>query len=1489
MEKIVPMERASWRAWCVALFLVLVAGARAQTPVFSPGQAAFLAEMNTFLTSANKKEAQAFMETRFVPFWNGSFLSTAQRTRLAAVANTMAKKRFTAFPDFRDMLATAADFPAKGHSPQEFDAWLSMLEQAGKSPRKQELVDMLDLGNTLMANNTLYSTAGSEWHVRGGKFTLMYDTVPRVAFGAVDLVWATKTDSSVIRGTTGAYYPLTITWAGKGGTITWERAGLAPSATFVKWDQPYHLKLKTTEIVLDSVKFTDPYFDRVLLGRVTDKLRANVTAASASYPRFESYDLRKRIKDIVPGMDFEGGFAMQGAKLLGYGTKEEPASLTFIHEGKPFIITKGLTYTIDPEKVTSENVAVTIMLAEDSIYHPSVTLRFMRSKKQLTLIKPDEGLSKGPFYDSFHKLDMYFEELRWKQGDPLLQLGNMQGTTQTSTSFESFNYFEKRRYTALLGIDNVHPLSRVRDYSKQAGDEFDVKGFAQFTRLQVDQVKPMLIDLANKGFLQYDPEEERVTVLPRLLQHILSSAGRTDYDVLQFNSNSPDGVNGTINLLNNDLALKGVSRITLSDSQDVKIYPAEKTVTIKKNRDFSFAGMIKAGKLSFHGKEYYFHYDPFVIDLVNVDSVSFLADSFEPDENGRYRLVKVKNVLENVAGTLEVDASTNKNGLQGQKYPQYPRFNSTKESFVHYDRKAIQKGAYKRDSFYYRSDPFVLDSLDNFSNDGLRFDGVLVSGGIFPDIRETLRLQPDYAMGFVRSTGEGGLPLYGKKAKFSETLKLDNKGLHGDGDLSYLTTIARSSDLYFTPDTTYGIGDTLYNGAASSPTMNVPNVKAGHVFLRLEPAKDVLLARNLKKPMVMYDSQAYLYGKTELRPDGMTGAGLVDFTNATLSSRLFDFKTMAVHADTSDFRLTEGDTTAIAFRTDNVNATVKLDERIGEFVSNGTETKVEFPYNQYICYMDRFKWYMDQGDIELESDRTAAAGNEDLQLSGSNFISINPQQDSLRFMAPKARYDLKKHVITANEVQYIQVADALITPDSMRVRIGRNAKMDPLTRATITANFVNKYHVIHDANVSIAARRQYSGSGIYDYKDEAGKIFPIQMRNVNVDSTYQTNALGKVAQEENFQLSPAFDFFGDVHLQASVKELTFTGNTRIKHDCPGIARNWMAFTGQIDPMEVFIPVSDSLVGADGLPVGAGIYMTKDDPFNTYGTFLSRKQDKADRDIISAKGLLFYDKAKKAYLISNKDKIRQNDLPGNLVALNTTTCLLSADGQISPGVQLGQVQADAYGMLEYDGGSGVASVKSTLVVDFPFLGNALDKMTADIAAYPEQKQIDLSRTPYERSLREMLGKEKSDKLISELSIKGEIKRLPEELVKALVFADLEMEWNAKDEAWQSKGLLGLGTVLKKPVYRYLKGKVEFQRKRSGDVMTVLIMLDDQTYWFFQYARNYMYTFSSSAEFNTLISELKDDKRQFAGKKGAPDYQFILTNKRKVDDFRDRFGL
>ena len=1488
MSKTAALIHFAMRLGAALLLFAFAIAAQAQTKPFTDDQAVFLEEVTAFLVGADKKEGKPFVEQDFAPAWNGSYLTAPQRTKVVEMANFMLKKRFEAFPHFRDFLAAVAAFATSGRSAAEFDTWMRSLDAMVESGRKKNFTSFIEMCAGLFKDNSIYKSASTNWRSSSSSFTFEYDSVPKVVFAKLDLVCLAKGDSAVIQNTSGVYYPTQEIWRGRGGRVTWARAGLKPEATYAEWSHPYEIKVKSAAFEVDSVQFNDPYFERTLFGKVSDKVLANVDPDNASYPRFESYDRRMKIRDIVEGIDFEGGFTMQAAKLQGYGTKEEPAFLTFYREKRPFIITKGLLFTIEPERITSQDVSVTLRLDKDSIIHPSVSLRYLKDKKQLSLIKKDEGLSKGPFYDSYHDVDMYFEVLQWKQGDPLVSLGNLQGSSQTRASFESSSYFKDKRYTAMLGVDAVHPLVRLRDHQKAHGDQFTATEFAVATRLQKPQVIPMLIDMANKGYIDYDIESQQVNVKQRLHDHVLASAGKVDYDVLQFNSNSDDGINGTINLLNNDLALKGVARIILSDSQDVKIYPSEQLVTVKKDRDFTFGGKVQAGKLSYFGKEYYFHYQPFVIDLLNVDSVSFLADSFDKDESGYTYLVRVKNVLEMVTGTLEIDAPSNKSGLQQKKYPEFPKFNSSKESYVFYDRGAIQKGVYIRDKFYYKSDPFQIDSLDNFTNDGLTFTGTLVSAGIFPDIREPLRLQKDYALGFIRPTGDGGLPLYGRKASFTNTLSLNYKGLQGDGDMTYLTTFASSKSFVFCPDSTFGVADTLYNLAAKNPALNVPNVRGANLFTRLEPGSEKLLAEKRDRPMVMYDGQAFLHGRTHLTPKGMSGAGLVDFTNATLSSRLFQFETVKIHSDTSDFRLTEGDTASIAFKTDNVNATVKLDERVGEFVSNGTETKVEFPVNQYICYMDRFKWYMDQGDIELESDRTAAEGSEDLQLSGSNFVSIRPDQDSLSFMAPKARYDLKKHLITATDVQYIQVADALIMPDSMRVRIRRNAEMDPLLNTVITANYVTKFHSIYNATVDIKAKRNYSASGDYDYVDAEKKPFKIRLQNVNVDTSFQTYAKGRILEEEGFQLSPAFDYFGDVLLLANNKELTFTGSTRIMHECPGLQRNWMRFSGKIDPAEVFIPVGDSLQDDKGLDIGAGVFLTSDDPFKTYGTFLSRKTDKNDRPIIAAKGLLFYDKAKKEYMIGPKDKIRQRNLPGDLVSIATGDCKLIGDGHIVQGVDLGRVKLDGYGTLEQTSDKGT-STRVALYADFFFLENALEKMAADMMAYPDQKQVDITKTPYEKSLREVLGLERSDKLISELSIKGEIKKLPDELQKSMMLCDVNLEWNPDDQAWQSKGPIGLGTVLKKPLFRQLKGKVEVQRKRSGDVMTIFLMLDDQTYWFFQYSRNYLYAYSSSAEFNTMLSELKDDKRVMEAKKDDAPYQFIVTNKRKVDEFRDRFGL
>jgi hypothetical protein len=83
----------------------------------------------------------------------------------------------------------------------------------------------------------------------------------------------------------------------------------------------------------------------------------------------------------------------------------------------------------------------------------------------------------------------------------------------------------------------------------------------------------------------------------------------------QFLSQISGKPNATINLLNFDIRMRGVSQVQLSDSQNVFIVPHEQELILHKNRNFSFDGRVHAGRLDFYGSSFEFGYDDFKLEL----------------------------------------------------------------------------------------------------------------------------------------------------------------------------------------------------------------------------------------------------------------------------------------------------------------------------------------------------------------------------------------------------------------------------------------------------------------------------------------------------------------------------------------------------------------------------------------------------------------------------------------------------------------------------------------------------------------------------------------------------------------------------------------------------------------------------------------------------------------------------------------------------------
>jgi len=1455
---------------------------------FSEDPLLFLGEVKTMFDATNmdKKEIKEYMEA-FALAWNNPKCTEKLKKSIVGSCNLMIKKKLRILPEYKSYFNSVMNFINSTHSEDNFLTWQECINKILAGKAIKNFSDYLEMSDNLFATNSFYNSAVIRYSSNSNKYIFEYDSVPKVIFPSLNLRIANnQNDTGIIYNTKGVYYPYKGVFIGEGGKVTWKKSGQEDNVVWAELKK-YQITLKTSGYTADSVVFYNKnYFQKPLLGQLTEKVISE-KEGNISYPRFDSYNKRMLIPNIAKDVDYDGGFTQRGAKVLGSGNKEEDAKLIFKREGKPFLIVGAKLIGITKDKLTAESTNIVFYFDKDSITHPSVNMKFAVNERKLSLIRTTDGVSKSPYLNSFHKVDMYFEELTWKIDDPKIDLGMLVGNSQEDAMFESSTYFRTDRYDRVQGIDQINPLIQMRDFVKKNGDSREFYGdqYAKYLKFSPNDVRPNLVRLSSLGFITYDPIDDEVVVNEKLYTYIAARAAHIDYDVIQFPSSVRGSNNASINLLNFDMTIMGVRQVHMSDSQNVVIYPLEQKILLKKNRDFSFAGVVHAGRFDFFGKEFVFDYTKFKIDLKNVDSLRIMVRSREPDAYGEYPLVKVRTVVESINGDLEIDNPANKSGRK--PFPAYPIFNSFKESYAYYDKKAIQNGKYKKETFYFKLDPFTIDSLDNFSNEGLVFKGTMETAGIFPTFKESLTLQPDYSLGFVTQTPANGYPMYGGKGTYNAAIKLSNQGLHGDGTLKYVTSIAKSSDFLFFPDSTRCIAQ-AYDVTEQKIKPEFPQLHGEDARLLWIPKKDVMNVWNHKdKKFQNYNGQSQFNGRVSMTPAQLFGSGRADFSNAKLDAKHVKFKFNSFVSDTANFRLKDVDDAGLeSFSTDNVNAKIDFEKRIGEFTSNGKGSIVSFPVNQYICFMDNFKWYMDDSQIELGASKNAVkkAANEDLDLVGPEFISVHPSQDSLRFQSPSAKFDLRKKVISAKEVKYINVADARIYPDKGDVIIDKDAVMRTFTNAKIVANSITKYHNLYNCTANVFARKKYQGSGFYDYVDEIKTKQTFYFSNVSVDTTFQTYAETNIPDSSKFRLSPNFEYTGKVKLKATANFLVFDGAARISHDCKSIPRTWFKFESEINPNNIYIPIAKNPVDILGKPIVASMMVTTDST-HFYSAFLSPKESTNDPHVLPADGFLFFDKSSREYRISNKEKLIERSLPGNYLSLNTAQCKMYGEGKVDLGGDFGQVKIESFGSAVHLLIPDSTIFDMIMTVDFFFDDGAVDKMSDAFVSNVDLKATDFSRPVFEKGMREMLGKDQADKLISQLNLYGSYKKFPDELKKTLFITDLKMKWNKETRSYVSYGKIGIGNINKAQVNKYVDGRIEIIKKRGGDILNIYLEIDANNWYYFNYTRGTMLAISSNEAFNTSIKELKPEKRQKDGdkEKKEPNYNFNITTAAKKTQF------
>lgn len=1449
--------------------------------------------------------------------------------QMVATANLMESKRLKPYPEIYNYVFSVYSFVKNKQPASSFAAWHSTVDKLLDARNIKKFEDFIELSAGFFSEGRIAESSNFQWYFYGA-YVFEFTDKPLIRFTDGRLVCGVPNrdrnnkkdqrfiDSMVVYNTSGVYDPVLKKWDGSGGRINWVKVGLPADKTFADLGN-LDISMKSSNISADSVMLTTTYFAKPILGQLSDRAFKIIRDEDAVYPQFLSYEKRLAIKNIRPDMDYDGGFSLQGASFVGVGSAKEPARLYVKRAGKLFLKGESQMFTVAPKKINSPAVSVTLYVGEkDSIFHPGVDFLYTEEKDLFELTRGKTGVAQSPFSDSYHMVDMYVPKITWNRQSTDLSLTFEPYTSQEQLSarIESKSYYDGRLYDRLQGMEQVHPLVAISRYCYKY-DEYvvDEGKIATAMGKTIDQAKPIILDLAGYGFLSYDPDSKIVRVNPKLDNFIQARAGKLDYDNLQFVSDfRPKKLEGytdeqiaanaylqqikatyeqqnkdrrlkkefgTFSLSTMEIKLEAVDQVSLSDAQASFVLPDSARVTIKKNRDFEFSGWASIGKVETHTISANYAYETNKINLLKTDKTMLRVKPLSQADGNTS--IAMNSSIQGVTGEMLIDAPNNRSG-NNPAIKGYPKLKSTKPTKVYYNSPEIYRGAYDSTKFYFTCDPFEMDSLDNFKEQTFRLKGELTSAGIFPAFRDSLKIMPDYSFGFSKAAPKGGFDFYGTKAKYENKIVLSNNGLQGAGKIDFVQSTSVSKTLFtFLPDSTVGYAE--FTNKPIEIGVQFPDVASTEAYITYVPKKSILkVASTPKSDLIFFGGQSKLRGMAIVEPNGMTGYGIMALEKANLGSDKFKFKRWDIDADTAIFNLkntfAEADEDPLAFKTDNVLAHVSFKERKGEFKSNDGESTITFPVNQYVCKMDFFTWLMDQDAVELESrKREDIAINTDLDLVGPNFFSIHPKQDSLQFKAPKAAFSLKDKTITCTKTEFIDVADARIYPDSMKVIIRKKAKMDPLLNSRIVANYITKYHTFVNANTEITARRAFTSVGDYPYYDADSTKTLLPMDQIGVDSTFQTFAKGNVKSDANFKLSKQFDYYGKLGIKASNPLIYFEGATRINHTCEKFARNWMSFTAQIDPKNIQIPVSQTMKTLDGQPISAGIVWRDSrntDSISLYPTFLSALEAPTDPIVITASGLLQYNFEAKEFQIGSKEKLLNRNEPGNFIALHTESCSLNGDGNISLGMDFGDITVDAVGTANYDQNTGQTSLNVTMRFNLPMDKGLFESAGERIAAVEGAKPLDFNSTTLEQAILQWEGLAAADKIKKEyaLSTDKKIKKVPDALEKSIVITGVRLTSFTKPGE-QQRGLVtsvdaaAIVNFYGKPVMRQIVFKGFFQQiySQNGDHFAMLMQVPGAADYVFNYDMDKkdgrLSIVSNDTELTSGINAIKEDKRKSKG--------------------------
>lgn len=1501
------------RVLLIVLFMLLIlTQSTAQRLVsFASDSVAYIEDLHTFMESSKTfADKGKITVKRFEKVWFTPKITDTLRKQLYFVSNTLLKRQAKPFPHFNQWLNITTRFFENDDIGVNFYAFQNAVVQMSKDEKYrlyhlqsflQSITQLVELGHINVNGSTI-------WKSNADDYAFAFDSESlRIKFPESNLTCVAVRDSIKLYNTVGEYDPIDKKWYGESGITFWERAGYHRDSVYATFDQ-YTINMQLSTFEVDTVKFYNHhFFNYPLFGKLTDRVTEIPTPEKAVYPEFISFESNFNIKDIFKDIHFVGGFNIKGYRFYGIGANDRDALLNVfrdvevvrngdtIIENMLFMTFRSQAFVLTDKVILSQDAKVSITLENDSLYHPGLQMSYLERNKEFSLLRSDNALnmSQSPFYDSYHRFEIDIPMVKWKVGESKIIFSSLQNSTINNARFLSYNLFNRKFFDMFQGFDFQHPFYKIRAFlHKKERQTYHASEIGQVLHQAEHEARKFLLQLTYLGFTDYDKITKEGRMKDKFYDYLEYVVGRKDYDIIEIESITEGRENAVLNLKNLDFYVSGVPQIHISNAKRVNIYPKNDEIVIKKDRDINFAGVIETGYYTFYGRNFHFKYNKFGVDLEHIDSLHIKVVDYY-DNFGKPVFKQVQSTIEDITGSVLIDEVSNKSGVKDN--PQYPIFKSTKDSYVYYDESHIAHGVYTRDTFFFRIDPYEIDSLNSFDSQGLKYTGTFYSGEIFSAIDEELQLMPDNSLGFEYETPEAGIPIYKGKAQYYSTIKMSNKGLQGDGKLEYLTSTMWSDEMKFYPDTTRMLANRFENIEQIAP-FETPEIHGENlnVLWRLDMEK--LYATTTTENASMYNSQGELKGTFYLNDKGIEGHGNFLLDRGRFKSNNYHFLSQQLTANVSDFNLKGLDPETFSLKADSIKTVVDFTTRKAKFEALSVLKPMFFPINQYKAYINTFEWGIDDNALALvgNSVHRYENGRHTLQPTsdakhpmGALFVSTHPLQHELNFVSPKADVNLSNNFIEAHQVRFIEIADATVYPGDGEFTVRPDARYKTLVDAEILANNDTKFHRFYNATVNVQTRKKYSASGYYDYIDKFNKAQKIRFDVIGVDTAITTFATGKVLGDDDFTLSPAFDFRGDVFLTASEKHLDFKGHFMASKNCDMYQKRWVKFQNVLNPDSIQISIDSVTVDINETRVYKGI-MLEHDSVHILPRFFTPRNHYTNYYITTANGVLQYDEIGKKYEIADAARLQKPDTLLNYISMNTETCDVYGEGNISLTGDYGQLKVENFGKANYFHQRNETILDLFSTIDFFIAPECVKYMADTIKNSKSLQSVNMLSDRYKRGLKNLVGHKMTEQLINEQKLFGAYKKFPDELNHTFVMSSLNFTWNEKDGTFHSLGDIGITSIGDVQVNRYVKGAVQAGTSRTGDYFILYLEITPSHWFFFKYKRGIMMAVSSDPAFNKIIKDLPARHRKQKVERGQPKFYYYLASmndkNRFLQDYR-----